>query len=55
MSYGEHLRFSLWIAMRLLVGAGHAALHAVFPPIFASSITALVLELKTAIDAAGCR
>lgn len=55
MSYGEHLRFSLWIAMRLLVGAGHAALHAVFPPIFSASSTTLVLELNTAIKTAGCR
>tara|TARA_B100000683_G_scaffold258446_1_gene281209 strand:+ start:4328 stop:4525 length:198 start_codon:yes stop_codon:yes gene_type:complete len=55
MTYRSHFVFSAWVSLKLLCGSARALCHALCPPLFAKATTELVVELQTAIAAAGCR
>lgn len=51
MTYLEHLRLSSWIAWRLFAGGVRALVHAIFPDVYVTSTTRLVLDLSAALRA----
>tara|TARA_B110000046_G_scaffold78546_1_gene86621 strand:+ start:1033 stop:1218 length:186 start_codon:yes stop_codon:yes gene_type:complete len=55
MTYLEHWRFSLWLALRFAHASFESIVHAFLPDVFVSSSSHNVHVIDAAIRAAGCR
>jgi hypothetical protein len=54
MSYFNHLSFSLKLGMKLATGSVKAFIHAVYPDIFVTSTSDLLVTIKKDMDSVGC-
>jgi hypothetical protein len=39
MTYGEHVRFSIWLAWQFAVASAQAIVHAIYPDVYITSST----------------
>ena len=54
MSYLEHCMLSLKFSYVLFVGSIKAFAHAIYPDIFVTSTSDLIIDIKKTMEAAGC-
>ena len=54
MSYCEHFRFSFYLSMLLLQASIKASIHALFPFVFITSSSDIIIKIDKLIKNSGC-
>lgn len=55
LNYYTHLKFSLYVARTLFIGSIKALIHSIYPDVFITSTSELLVELNNKMKKIGCR
>ena len=55
LTYYQHFCFSMSVAKKLIIGSIKSFIHAIYPDIFITSTSDLLIELKNEMNEIGCR
>ena len=55
LNYYTHLNFSLYVARTLFIGSFKALIHSIYPDVFITSTSELLVELNNEMKKIGCR
>lgn len=55
LTYYQHFCFSMNVSKKLLIGSIKSFIHALYPDVFITSTTDLVVELQEDMKKVGCR
>ena len=55
LTYYQHFCFSMHVTKKLIIGSIKSFIHAIYPDIFITTTSDLLIELKNEMNEIGCR
>lgn len=55
LTYYQHFCFSMNVSKKLMIGSIKSFIHAIYPDIFITTTSDLLIELKNEMNQIGCR